>query len=100
MSTVSPEKIQRAYAKLVAFLSQPEAREALERASKSKRLLRKAVADPKAFLKSEGLKPPARSELSIFRQPLPEARFALPVPIWVCIRIGPIWICIDITRFP
>ena len=68
MPKISAAKATRTYNALSKFVARQDVVDALEKATKSPTLFRKAKADPKAFLQSEGVKVPARAQITIARQ--------------------------------
>jgi hypothetical protein len=70
--------------------------DALEKAAKSPTLLRKAKADPKAFLESEGIKVPARSQITIARQAGSPTGGGRIFCLTICIILGRFFFCVRI----
>ena len=99
MPKMQTAKATRAYDQLSKFVARQDVVDALEKAAKSPALFRKAKADPKAFLESEGIKVPARTELTIARQAGAPSG-SLILCLIVCIVIGRFFFCVRIcVRF-
>jgi hypothetical protein len=95
MAKASVNKTRQTFSELSTFLSRPDLIDALERAANDRALLRQAKANPRAFLRAQGINVPPRTDLEVLqRRATVSGRITICVRI--CRRFGPIQACADI----
>ncbi|MGH7905802.1 MAG: hypothetical protein ACREP6_04165 [Candidatus Binataceae bacterium] len=94
MAKLDTPKTQSAFEELSNFASQQAIMNALERAGKDRKLLRKAKRDARAFLEDEGLKPPPRTDITVSERRIGVGQ--IRVCITVCRVVGSFVVCVTI----
>jgi hypothetical protein len=91
MAKLPSDKARRAFDELSTFANQQVVIDALERAGKERRVLRKAKQDGKAFLRGEGIKLPPRADVTISERRIAVGR--IRICITVCRQVGSVVVC-------
>ena len=95
MPRVPSSKARQALTELSALVASQDVADALEKAAKDKRLLRKAMANPTGFLRGENIKLPPRAKFKI-SQLRPGVSGRITICIQVCRQIGRFMFCVQI----
>jgi hypothetical protein len=92
MPKISTAKAISTYGELSKFVARQDVVDALEKAAKNQALFRKVKTDAGAFLRSEGIKVPPRTQISVSRQvEVPTRRILFCV--YVCRQVGRFLLC-------
>lgn len=91
MAKIQTDRAKRTFDELSKFTNQQAVIDALERAGKDRTLLRSAKRDGKAFLKTEGLRVPARAEVTISERRIAVGQ--IRICITVCRQVGSFVVC-------
>jgi hypothetical protein len=86
---------RKTYDELSKFVAQQDVVDSIERAAKDKRLLRKAKANPKAYLEADGHRLPANTQVKILQQRV-QVSGTITLCVQVCRQVGPFLFCVQI----
>jgi hypothetical protein len=94
MAKLPTDKARKAFDELSAFANQQVVIDALERAGKDRATLRKAKQDPKAFFRGEGVKLPARADVTVSERRIAVGQ--IRICITVCRQVGAVVVCVTV----